>query len=393
MSNLGSVEPPGLEAEMNDTTRFRRFHVLHSWSGSPGSAPERERPPSTSPVRVRMMPRGLFSSLFLVLLLACLLLPLAEPARARQSFPTPQSALLGHQGHICSLEFSRDGRWLASLGSDGCVMLWDPVTADLKRMFWSEAVWSQSITFSPDGEVLATAGNVSDSLLWNIGSGERIGPIAGLSGPRPQLAFLPSGWIVAFPFKKAMILRVNPSTGQVHHLPVARSVGTDCIAVAPDGKTFARGLEDGTIEVWETKTFRILATLPHNRRVRALAFSPSGRTLASISVHDRDVTLWDLDRGIRRRSFLTPASQPSSLAYSRDGSALAVGATDGAITLWNPADGQLIKTFQAHYLGVHGLAFSPDGTILATGGAALSDSHEPEVKLWNTGELMRILSD
>ena len=87
--------------------------------------------------------------------------------------------------------------------------------------------------------------------------------------------------------------------------------------MARNGKAFARGLEDGTIEVWETETFRIVATLPHNRRVRALAFSPSGRTLATISKHDREVTLWDLDRGIRRLSFLTPASQPSSLAYSR----------------------------------------------------------------------------
>ena len=162
---------------------------------------------------------------------------------------------------IYALEFSRDGRWLASLSSDGCVMLWDPVTARLERMFSSEGVWSQSIAFSPDGEVLATSGNGSDSVLWNVGSGERIGPIAELPGPRPQLAFLPSGWIVAFPFKKAMISRVNPSTRQVHRLPVARSAVTACIAVARNGETFARGLEDGTIEVWETETSRILATL------------------------------------------------------------------------------------------------------------------------------------
>jgi WD40 repeat protein len=377
---------------MKDTRLFRRFHVLHSWSGSAGSAPERERPPSTSLVRVRAVPPGLWTSLFSALVLACLLLPVAEPARARQSLPTPRSVLLGHVGHLCSLEFSWDGRWLASLSSDGCVMLWDPVTARLERMFSSEGVWSQSIAFSPDGEVLATSGNASDSVLWNVGSGERVGSSAGFSAPKPLLAFLPSGWIIEVTPKNATISRINPSTGQVHRLPVARSVGTACIAVARNGGTFALGLEDGTIEVWETETFRILATFqPHCMRVRALAFSPSGRTLASISQHDRDVTLWDLDRGMRRYSFPPPASQPCSLAYSPDGSTLAVGATDGAINLWNPVDGHGIKTFQGHYRGVHALAFSPDGTILATGGAELTDRHEPEVKLWEMSELMRII--
>ena len=137
-----------------------------------------------------------------------------------------------------------------------------------------------------------------------------------------------------------MITRINPSTRQVHHLPVARSVGATCIAVARDGETFALGLEDGTIEVWEAEPFRMLAAFRSHTRVVALAFSPGGRTLASISLHDRDVTLWDLDRGTRRLSVLPPASQPSCLAYSPDGSALAMGAMDGAITLWNPADGQ-----------------------------------------------------
>ena len=379
---------------MKDTRLFHRIHVFHPWSGSAGSAPERERPPSSSLVRVRTMPPGLWASLFSALLLACLLLPVAEPARAQPSLPTPRSVLLGHAGHLCSLEFSRDGRWLASLGTDGCVRLWDPVTAHLERGFSSEAAWSQSITFSPDGEVLATSGNASDSVLWNVGSGERIGSIAGFSAPKPQLAFLPDGWIIESTSRNPILLRINPSTGQVHHMPVVRPVGTACIAVARDGGTFARGLEDGTIEVWETQTFRILAALqPHNTRVVALAISPSGRTLASISLHDRGVTLWDLDRGMRRLPFLPRASPPSSLAYSPDGSTLAVGAQDGAITLWNPADGRGTKRFQGHYRGVHALAFSPDGTILATGGAQLTDGHEPEVKLWDTRELMRIITN
>ena len=113
--------------------------------------------------------------------------------------------------------------------------------------------------------------------------------------------------------QNAMITRINPSTGQVHRLPVARSVGATRIAVARNGGKFALRLEDGTIEVWEQKRSACWPRSELICELSRLAFSPGG-TLASISQHDRDVTLWDLDRGMRRLSDLPPAS---SLLASR----------------------------------------------------------------------------
>lgn len=56
----------------------------------------------------------------------------------------------------------------------------------------------------------------------------------------------------------------------------------------------------------------------------------------------------------------------NSLAFSPDGSALAIGANDGSLGLWEVENGELIKRIPAHSMRISDLAFSPDGAWLAS---------------------------
>ncbi len=54
------------------------------------------------------------------------------------------------------------------------------------------------------------------------------------------------------------------------------------LAFSPDGRTLAGGGEDGTIEFWDVSTFRELISLEaHAGGLKFLAFSDDGHTLAS----------------------------------------------------------------------------------------------------------------
>ena len=295
---------------MEDTRLFRQFHVLHSRSGFAGGAAERERPPSTSPVRVRTMTPGLWASLFSASLLAGLALPVTEPARARQSAPhAAEGAYWGWR--VSLLARVLPGRPVACVTwfrrmceavgpSDGSTRTYVLVRGRLVSVNHNFTGWRSPRHLGIRLQCCALECHGSRQ-------GKRSGSIAGFSGRQPpRLAFLRSGPNITSTNSDGFVcMRSNPSGKGRWHLHLsAPSVDTTCIAVARNGGTFALGLEDGTIEVWETETFRILATFqPHDRRVRALAFSPSGRTLASISALERDVTLWDRDRGMRQRAF------------------------------------------------------------------------------------------
>ena len=90
------------------------------------------------------------------------------------------------------------------------------------------------------------------------------------------------------------MLVCNPVTGKPqrtlkHHAIAGR------VAFAPDGKTLATGLSDGTIVLWDSETgTRLEEVKGHQRQVTSLAFSPDGRTLVS-GAFDGTMKLWRIE--------------------------------------------------------------------------------------------------
>ena len=171
------------------------------------------------------------------------------------------------------------------------------------------------------------------------------------------------------------------------------------LAFAPDNSLLASGSEDNTLRLWDTatarevltlagdsnlvqalassspdgiplpswdpRTERLLATSNENPgRVRSLAFSPDGKTLASGSADGR-VRLWEVETGGILTSFSTHDGLVLALAFSVNGEVLASGGSDTLVRLWDLDSQHLIANLRAHTDSINALAFSNDGEILA----------------------------
>ncbi len=100
------------------------------------------------------------------------------------------------------------------------------------------------------------------------------------------------------------------------------------------------------------------------RGTTAVAFDPGQRSVAAADSQGT-VRIWALPDGEPVREF--DAGYPvRCMAYSRDGSMLAVGGRGDAVKLFH-ADGRGVAE-ELPQRGVRSLAFSPDGSLLASGG-------------------------
>jgi sugar lactone lactonase YvrE/predicted Ser/Thr protein kinase len=134
----------------------------------------------------------------------------------------------------------------------------------------------------------------------------------------------------------------------------------------------------------------------HRQGVTAMAFSPNGRSLASVDGEPTregpKTRLWDVTRGRLSATLVGPAPRGSgsvnAVAFSPDGTLVAAGGNYGldvSTRLWRVAGRRLVGPLAQSDSIMKSLAFSPDGKTLAgvanTGKVMLWDVASRRVKI------------
>jgi WD40 repeat protein len=245
--------------------------------------------------------------------------------------------------------------------------------------------WSTSITFSPDGKILAS-GDYRNVFLWSANTGELINILQEHETNVKSIAFSPDGNILATGSDDATILLWDIKSLKLLQKITNQTTGLRSIFFS-DEKTLIEA-SWGVIRFWNLSDGKMMRSFPHKYEVINAFFSNDNGQLITVGA-DTIFNVWDIKSG---SLITTIEGQPHpvySLALSPDGKTLTTGSE--TIRTWNIGTKQIQKVFPERAVGwIGGLAFSPDGNLLAVAPWFPDNG----VFVWdkNSGEVIQTLS-
>jgi WD40 repeat protein/serine/threonine protein kinase len=286
--------------------------------------------------------------------------------------------LKGHSSAVNSVTFSPNGELLASASHDRTVKVWDTDTGQMMLTLKGHSSEVNCAVFSPDGKRLASASGTpggGEVIEWDLATGREMLRLNGHS----SVAFSPDGmWLASASGTRGEgTVSVWDSVMERKALTLTGHTGTVlCATYSLDGARLASASSDKTVKVWDTATGQeTLAINAHKHFVLSVSFSPAGERLASAS-RDKTVKVWDAATGQKRLTLIGHTGIVTSVVFSPDGTRLASSSRDKTVKIWDAATGQATLTLDGHSGDVNSVAFSPDGTRLA------SASRDNTVRLW-----------
>ena len=316
-----------------------------------------------------------------------------------------------HTGYLTTVML-KGSSTLVGIAGDGIITHWDMKTSEHTTLQTKDTVertlftdWGDTFVFSPDGTQVASLGLDPDSpnpwyddilRLTDVSTGRELMTFSGCGA---DMTFSPDGKILAYSRRSNKIHLLNIETGEIldisvldpnyapeHlHRPEVRT-----LVFAPDGKKLVSGTKGGKVQIWDVETGVALTSFfaeepPKDDRYRdpivTLAFSSDGSLLAVGSL--KQIRLL----GSSKQPHFKEVSYGEdvwarALVFSPDDSVIVRGLAAGRIQLWDVTTGDKLTTLDGHTATVRTLEFSADGKTL------VSAAEDGTILLWDWDEVL-----
>ncbi|MBE7500477.1 MAG: protein kinase [Verrucomicrobiales bacterium] len=275
-----------------------------------------------------------------------------------------------HDAPIRRARFSPDGRLLATMAADGVARIWDGVTGEpmsdalppLGRVFRGTHIQEEHLAFSPDRQVLVTAG-FREARLWKVATGELLAARLDHGAVVWDVGFSPDSRLVATSGDNKTRLW-DVASGELRHTLDVGDGGGECVArFSADGRRIV-GIGGFHARVWDVQSGERILVLDRDCLVSSAAFSPDGVRLGTADAV-RTVQLFDASNG---RLLLPPILHGDvvrEVSFDATGERI-LTREPRRVRVWDSRTGRALTEWMLHTEDLHSAQLGPDGTHVLT---------------------------
>ncbi|HEV7857609.1 MAG TPA: caspase family protein [Pyrinomonadaceae bacterium] len=356
-----------------------------------------------------------------------------ETGRELRTLNVPHTLDVPMDG-VYGLDWSPDGRVLATGGTDGQIRLWEVATGREVRDLLGHSNAAFNVAFSPDGTRLFSG----DKTIWETTTGRGLRALAGTTNSPLGMLSRDGRWLAELSLSNSQVKLWDVAQQRPSFtLASSDAVVANGAAFSPDGRVLAvfyrSNKEQGRSNAGPGASADAGAAPPPDERQQPSAEDLKKAQKEMLKAMKRDpqallkaaqsnpadlmkilnpqsgmvgtarpnnpefqVKLWDVATGRELRSLSGHNGPVKSVGFSPDGHRLISGATNGEVKIWDVESGREVNSVGAQGANagssmmaltplnqseVRAVAFSPDGFLVAIGSKETTSNFDPQAMM------------
>jgi WD40 repeat protein len=296
------------------------------------------------------------------------------------------------QRPLLSVAFSPDGQTVATGGQLGIVHTWDAATGDAVSSYQGHAAPIRTVAYVNGRELLSSADD-STAAVWDVNPDWRLERVIGdirdpstLADRVVALDFNGDGRLLAtgggVPSRSGELKVWSVADGTLHRaIPDAHTDAVNAVAFSADGVHVASASSDRYVKTFRVDTGELSAQFEgHTDHALGVSWRANGRVLTSCGA-DGTIRTWNAETGDRIRSIAGYNKQVTSVRFVGQTQFVVSSSGDRIIRMHNTDNGGSQRTFSGAADYMYCIAVTPD----PNGGVVVAGGHDGVLRIWRTG--------